>query len=64
MRLPTNCTVQLPDERFADAAKALRSQPALVGEMRWHFAAIASYIDNLDNLDTIASRVLERIEKI
>lgn len=64
VRLPPTCAIDLPDDRFAVAAKALRAEPGLVGEMRWHFAAVASYVDNLDNLATISRRVLQRIEKI
>lgn len=64
IRLPLTCTIDLPDDRFAAAAKALRAQPDLVGELRWHFAAVASYVGNLDNLAVISRRVLRRIETI
>lgn len=64
MMLPPTCTLDLPDERFRVSAQALRARPDLVGEMRWHFAAIATYVENLNNLRNISRRVLQRIETI
>ncbi len=64
IRLPASCTIGLPDQRFRTAAKALRSHPELVGELRWHFAAVATYISNINNLDEISRRLLKRIESI
>jgi hypothetical protein len=55
---------RLCDEAFRVAAQALRKRPDLVGEMRWHFAAAATYVENLGSLVTISKRVLHRIEKI
>lgn len=64
VRLPPTCALDLPDERFRVAAAALRQHPELVGEMRWHFAAIASYVGNIANLERIARLVLQRIDRI
>ena len=64
VRLPPSCSIKLADERFQIAASALRDQPELVGEMRWHFAAVASYLENISNLGRIARRVLERVDRI
>ena len=64
VRLPATCSLDLPDERFHVAARALREQPELVGEMRWHFAAVASYVSNIQGIETFARSVLKRIEKI
>jgi len=63
-RLPATCSLNIPDERFRTAAQVLRSHPELVGEMRWHFAAVATYISNIDNLEQISRRLLKRIEKV
>ena len=63
-RLPPTCSLNLPDARFATAARDLRAHPELVGEMRWHFAAAASYVENLDNLSNIARRVINRAGKV
>ena len=62
--LPPTCSLDLPDERFRIGALALRAQPELVGEMRWHFAAIASYMENLENLKRIARSVQKRVDNI
>ena len=62
--LPATCTLDLPEQRFVVAAAALRDHPELVGELRWHFAAVASYVYNLDNLRNISKRLLARIERV
>lgn len=64
IRLPPTCELDLPEESFVTAARALRAHPELVGELRWHFAAVASYVDNIENLETLSKRVLQRIETI
>ncbi len=61
--LPTHCSLDLPDSRFAEGARSLRASPALVGEMRWHFAAVASYVDNLGLFEDVTRRALGRIGK-
>lgn len=63
VRLPASCSTPIPDRRFQVAARDLRDRPELVGEMRWHFAAVASYISNIDNLDSISRRLLERVKR-
>jgi hypothetical protein len=63
-RLPATCSLNIPDERFRIAAQALRSHPELVGEMRWHFAAVATYIGNINILEVISRRLLKRIESV
>ncbi len=64
VRLEPTCSLKLPDERFRTAARDLRAHPELVGEMRWHFAAAATYISNVDNLEQISRRLLKRIGEI
>ena len=64
VRLPPTCSLDLPDERFRIAAAALRDEPQLVGEMRWHFAAVASYLENIGNIGRIARQVLHRVDRI
>lgn len=61
IRLPPTCRLDLPDERLAIAARDLRAHPELVGELRWHFAAVASYVGNIENLANMARRAVERI---
>ena len=60
--LPPTCALRLPDKRWAVAARALRDHPDLVGEMRWHFAAVASYVDKIANLQGMSQDVVKRIE--
>lgn len=64
LRLPATCALNLPEESFVGAAKALRAHPELAGEMRWHFAAVASYVSNIGYLEILSRRVLTRIDKI
>ena len=61
--LPSTCQIDFPDERFSVAAGDLRAHPELLGQLRWHFAAIASYVGNIDNLQAIANRALDRLGK-
>lgn len=59
--LPEVCSLNLPSQRFAEAANALRAHPELVGELRWHFAAVATYTNNLELFETVSRRALDRI---
>lgn len=63
IRLPPTCRRDLPDERLTIAARDLRAHPELVGELRWHFAAAASYVNNIDNLAAMARRVIKRLDR-
>lgn len=62
--LPKNCALELSEERYAIAARELRGHPELVGQLRWHFAAVATYLSNIRNLERIATGVLKRIEQV
>lgn len=62
-QLPERCSVDLPDARFAQAASALRARPDLVGELRWHVAAVAAYVNNLQLFEEVTGRALDRIGK-
>lgn len=64
VRLPVSCTLDLSEERFRVAARDLREHPELIGELRWHFAAVATYVGNIDNLRDLAQRVIARIDKV
>lgn len=48
--LPTNCPLKIEPSKAAAAAAALRARKDLVGELRWHLAAVASYLGNLDGV--------------
>ncbi len=60
-QLPTRCSIDLPESRFAQGASALRARPELVGELRWHVAAIASYVNNLQFFAEVTNRAVNRI---
>ena len=57
--LPASCDLDIPDARFAEGAAALRSNAQLVPELRWHTAAVAAFLANLDAVDLL-SRDLEK----
>jgi len=61
--LPPTCSLDSPDDRVHEAARNLRAHPELVGQLRWHFAAVATYVDNINNLKVITTRVLARMDK-
>ena len=51
IRLPSTCDLELPEALFAQSATALRSRPELVGELRWHRAAVAAFLFNLGTIE-------------
>jgi len=63
LRLPSTCDLDLPDSRFATAAASLRAHPELVSELRWHRAAIASFLDNLAVLNRETRNLQKAIEQ-
>ncbi|MEP7129735.1 MAG: hypothetical protein ABI770_01255 [Sphingomicrobium sp.] len=48
--LPTGCPLKIEPKAAAATAAALRARPDLVGELRWHMAAVATYLANVDTL--------------
>ena len=63
LRLPATCDIDLPEGRFAAAAAALRSRPELVGELRWHRAAVASFLSNLEIMDEQTRQLQQAIDE-
>jgi hypothetical protein len=63
LRLPKSCDLDLPASRFTEGAASLRAHPELVNELRWHRAAIASFLDNLAVLDRETRRLQKAIER-
>ena len=57
--LPTSCALKLDSAKAAATAAALRAQPRLAGELRWHLAAIATFLTNVETL-RIPMRELQR----
>ena len=60
--LPEPCNLQLPAENWAAAAADLRAQPDLVRELRWHRAAVAAFLSNMDLFEQQTREVMRRIE--
>jgi hypothetical protein len=48
--LPAECGLKIDPARAAATAAALRARPELVGELRWHLAAVATYLTNTETL--------------
>ena len=48
--LPATCPLKIEPKAAAATAAALRARPDLVGELRWHMAAVATYLANADAL--------------
>ena len=61
--LPTSCDPDLPPARFAFAAEALRSHLELVGELRWHRAAVAAFLADMGAVEALTRDLLGRIER-
>jgi hypothetical protein len=59
--LPASCDLDLTDREAAAAVAALRSRPALQGELRWHRAAVASQLLNVETLRILSRDLNNRI---
>jgi hypothetical protein len=60
--LPASCKLDFPTERWAAAARDLRAEPQLVKELRWHRAAVASFVFIAETFDHRVQRALDRID--
>lgn len=49
-QLPPRCDIRLPEAETRVAAEALRAQPELQAELRWHQAAVANQLLNVNAL--------------
>jgi len=61
--LPPTCALDLPEQRFTAAAQALRANPQLVGELRYHFAVVATYVETLRGLDDLTRAALQQVSR-
>ena len=61
--LPPTCDLDIPKDRYAAAAAALRAHPELVGELRWHRAAVAAFLENLEIMDQQTRELRQAIDK-
>ena len=50
LELPPDCKIDLPERDFAAVAATLRGTPTLQAELRWHLAAVANQLLNVETL--------------
>ncbi len=62
--LPRTCAIDLPADRWTDAAQALRAHAELAGELRWHRAATAAFLSNMTLFEQQTRLVLGRIDEL
>ncbi|WP_294123460.1 hypothetical protein [Sphingomonas sp.] len=62
--LPATCDLDLAPDRWAEAAAALRAHPDLVGELRWHLAAVATFLFNMGKIDQRTRNLSNGIRKL
>ena len=63
VRLPPTCDLALSDSKFAAAAAALRARSDLVGELRWHRAAVAAFLADYATVDKQTRELVRSIDK-
>ncbi|MES2120580.1 MAG: hypothetical protein V4513_08405 [Pseudomonadota bacterium] len=59
IQLPPRCELKIAPARAAATAAALRARPELPDELRWHLAAVATYLANTETL-ALPMRDLQR----
>lgn len=59
--LPATCAIDLPEREVAEAAAELRSRPELQAELRWHLAAVANQLLNVQTLKRMLSDLMKQI---
>lgn len=62
-QLPSKCDVRLPEAETRVAAEALRAQPELQAELRWHQAAVANQLLNVTALNRQTRDLTNRLSK-
>lgn len=62
--LPARCEITLPPAEWSDAAAALRARRDLVGELRWHRAAVAVLLFNLHRIEGRTRDLSQRVAKL
>ena len=60
--LPPTCSIDLPEREAAKTAAALRARPALAEELRWHQAAVANQLLNVEALKRMVRDLMNGIE--
>ncbi len=60
--LPATCDIDLPAMRWSEAAAELRTRPDLAAQLRWHRAATAAFLTNMELFESQTRQVKERID--
>ena len=58
--LPEDCDLDFPAAETAAVAADLRSKPELQGELRWHRAAVANQLLNVESLEIFSRDLINR----
>lgn len=62
-RLPETCNIELPEADVASAAAALRAKPELQAELRWHLAAVANQLLNVETLKRVVRNLSANLDR-
>ena len=62
--LPRSCDLDVPQAAAATAAAALRARPQLVDDLRWHTAAAAGLLANMEAFEKKTSKRKEQIDSL
>jgi hypothetical protein len=62
--LPKNCDLVIAPVDAAEAAAALRARPQLTDDLRWHTAAVAAFLGNLEQFETEAKTLAGRLNTL
>jgi hypothetical protein len=62
--LPNRCNLEIDPTAAAQGAAALRAHPQLVDDLRWHTAALASYLNNITAFEIKTKTLANRIEAL
>lgn len=62
--LPKDCDLKIPAADAAKAAADLRARPQLTDDLRWHTAAVAAFLGNLEQFETKAETLAGRLSTL
>jgi len=62
--LPKTCGLDVPPAVAATTAAALRARPQLVEDLRWHTAAAASFLANMEAFEKTTIKLKQQIDSL